>query len=71
MFTVAWDCKKVLGINPFSSETYKTAVGSNPAEESDLIIWAVDENGNTGSVLMNIEIDYLVLWTELTTPSGS
>jgi len=71
MLTVAWDCKKVLGIDPFASETYKTAVGSNPAEESDLILWAVDESGNTGTITLNVEIDYLVLWTELTTPTGS
>jgi len=69
--TVAWDCKKVLGINPYASETYKTPVGSNPAEESDLILWAVDESGSTNSLTFNVDLEYLVLWTELATPTGS
>jgi hypothetical protein len=70
-FFIGWSCKKVLGINPFASETYKTPVGSNPAEESDLILWAADAAGNTNSVIFDIELEYDVLWTELTTPSQS
>jgi len=70
-FIAAWDCKKILGIDPFASETYKTAVGSNPAEESDLIVWASDLAGNTAGVLFDIEMEYDVLWTELTDPASS
>lgn len=70
-FYPAWDCRKILGIDPFSSETYKTAVGANPAEDSNLIIWASDLAGNTGGALYDIELEYDVLWTELTDPGSS
>jgi len=70
-FSLQWDCKKVLGIDPFASQTYKTAVASNPSEESDLILWCADISGNTNSVTFDIELRYDVLWTELTTPTGS
>jgi len=70
-FIAAWDCKTILGIDPFASETYKTAVGSNPAEESDLIVWVSDLAGNTAGILFDIEMEYDVLWTELADPGGS
>lgn len=70
-FRLAWDCKKVLRIDPFTSETYKTAVGSNPAEESDLVLWCSDLAGNTASITYDVELVYNVLWTELTTPASS
>jgi hypothetical protein len=70
-FTVTWDCKKVLGIDPFASETYKTAVGSNPAEESTLVVWALPIDGSTATLYFDILLEYEVLWTELATPTGS
>lgn len=70
-FSPKWDCKKVLRIDPYASETYKTGVASNPAEESDLILWAATLTGNTATITGDIELIYDVLWTELTTPSGS
>jgi hypothetical protein len=70
-FIASWDCKQVLGIDPYTSETYKTAVGSNPAEESDLIIWAANVGNNTSGLIVDVEMEYDVLWTELTTPTGS
>jgi len=70
-FNIGWSCKKVLGINPFASETYKTAVGSNPAEDSILVIWAADAAGETAAVIFDLEMEMDVLWTELTTPSQS
>jgi hypothetical protein len=70
-FNVTWDCKKILGIDPFASETYKTAVGSNPAEESDLTVWALSIDASANTVYFDIEIEYTVLWTELSTPVQS
>lgn len=70
-FIASWDCRKVLGIDPFTSEQYKTGVGSNPAEESDLILWAADSSGNTGTLTFDVELEYDVLWTELATPTTS
>jgi hypothetical protein len=68
---MSWDCKKVLNIDPFTSETYKTAVTSNPAEESSLTMWASDAQGGTNAIYYDITITYKVLWTELSTPTQS
>jgi len=70
-FRVNWSCKQVLGIDPFTSETYKTAMASNAAEESYLWMWVIDESGNTSTTTTDIELEYDVLFTELTTPSQS
>lgn len=70
-FTVNWDCKSILGIDPFTSETYKTAVASNPAEDSNLCIWAVPVDASTATIYVDVTIEYTVLWTELTTPTQS
>jgi hypothetical protein len=67
-FRLKWDCKKTLHIDPFSSETYKTAVGSNPTEESDLLIWMATLDATTASLYCNVTMVYEVLWTELSTP---
>lgn len=70
-FNPTWDCKKVLGIDPFASETYKTLVGADPTEQSILTVWATNFDATTMSVLVNIELEQTVLWTELQTPSSS
>jgi hypothetical protein len=70
-FTISWDCKKVLGIDPFSSELYKTGVGLNPTEESYLHIWMNNSLAATSSAYFDIELIQTVLWTELATPLQS
>jgi len=70
-FTIPWSCKKFLNIDPFTSELYKTAVGSNPVEDSNLTVWALSIDGNANSVYYDIEFEYTVLWTELATPTQS
>jgi hypothetical protein len=70
-FQLAWDCQKILGIDPFNTQGYKTTVANNPTEESDLICWAADLAGSTAGVLYDIEIEYEVLWTELADPGAS
>jgi len=71
-FAPTWSCKDVLGIDPFTSEEYKTSVGSNPTEESYLHVWGTTTDGSSSaSIVVSLEIEYLVLWTELATPSSS
>lgn len=66
-----WECKKILNIDPFSSETYKTAVGSNPDEISTLAIFVYTTDASTNSMNFRITLTQEVLWTELATVSGS
>ncbi len=71
-FVMTWDCAKVLNINPFTDETYKTAIGSNPTEESYLHCWAIPYDGSsTASIQVFCELEFQVLWTELATPTQS
>jgi hypothetical protein len=71
-FRPTWDCKKVLGIDPYASEEYKTGVGSNPTEESYLHIWGTVTDGSSStSITVSVEIEFDCLWTELATPSSS
>lgn len=71
-FNPTWDCKRVLGVDPYSSEEYKTVVGSNPTEESYLHVWGTVTDGvSSTSIIVSVELVQTVLWTELTTPSSS
>lgn len=70
-FRLNWNCKDYLHIDPFSSELYKTAVGNNPTEESDLVIWATDFDAASISVTVHVTLVQEVLWTELTSPTQS
>lgn len=70
--SLSWDCQGILNINPFTSETYKTAVGSNPSEVSTLGIWAIPEDfSSTTTLRWKIELEQQVLWSELVTPTQS
>lgn len=70
-FKMNWNCKDFLHIDPFASQTYKTAVGSNPSEESDLVLWATDFDAASISVTAHVTLVQEVLWTELTSPTQS
>lgn len=71
-FYFNWNCMKWLGIDPYASETYKTAVGSNPTEISSFLIWAAPCDGSsTTTTTVFVEMEQTVLWTELTTPTSS
>lgn len=70
--TLEWNCREQLGIDPFTSETYKSAVGSNPTEQQSLLIWASTLDGlSTANVSVLLEIDFEVYFTELATQIGS
>lgn len=67
-----WDCKRHLGIDPYTSQTYKTAVGSNPTEIASLLIWSVPADGSaTATVQVQVTLEFVVIWTELQTPTSS
>jgi hypothetical protein len=71
-FRYHWDCKKILQIDPYLSETYKTAVGSNPTEVSSMLLWAAPaDTVSTTTTLIHVELEQTVLWTELTSPVQS
>jgi len=70
-FNISWDCKKILTIDPFTSEAYKTAVGSDPTEQSDLHVWFNNAIAGTSVCYFDIELIQTVLWTELSTPVQS
>jgi len=71
-FMYHWDAEKILKIDPFASETYKTPVGSNPTEQSTLLLWAAPaDSQSTTTTTVHLELEQLVLWTELATPIQS
>jgi hypothetical protein len=71
-FTIKWSAQEFLNIDPYSSEAYKTSVGSNPTEVSTLALWTAAENASSSIYChWKIELDMTVLWTELTTPTLS
>lgn len=71
-FIPTWNAKNALGIDPFTSEQYKTAIGSNPAEDSILAVFAADISGAASTTIYyDIIIEMTVLWTELSTPVQS
>lgn len=68
----SWDCKKYLGIDPYTSQTYKTAIGANPTEIATFLIYAIPADGTSSTITtVLVEIDFVVLFTELQTPTGS
>lgn len=70
--TLNFDCKRDLGFDPYTSELAKTATNVNAVEDSDAIIWAApSDTTSSGTVQAIVMIEYLVLWSELTTPTGS
>lgn len=72
IFRATWSAAEFLNVDPYSSEEYKTAVGSNPTEESDLIIWGIPADGSSTNTLnVIVKLVQKVLWTELTTPTSS
>jgi len=70
--TATFDCKKHLGIDPYTSEAYKTAQGANPTEPYVACLWASPVDGSsTITTQVNVEMEFLVLFTELSTPTAS
>lgn len=65
-------CKKMLTIDPYTSETYKTAIGSSPTEAWDVLVWTITMDGTTTQTIRFIvEIQFTVLFTELKDVSQS
>jgi hypothetical protein len=68
---IDWDCKKILGINPYTTESYKTAFAENPGEESFLMIYAATADSTTNNIYFDVTLEYLTLVSELQTPVQS
>lgn len=68
---VDWDCMRILGIDPYLTEAYKTPVGENPSEESLLAISAATTDTTTATLNFQIILEQTVMWSELTTPTQS
>jgi hypothetical protein len=67
-----WDAAKYLGIDPFSSQGYKTPAASDPTDIVYALIYATPVDGVSSTVTSAlVEIEQWVLWTELTTPTVS
>jgi len=71
-FVMDWDCARDLNIDPYASETYKTAVGSNPSEVAALLLYSAPADGaaNTTS-FAKVTLEQRVLFSELSTPTQS
>jgi len=71
-FTYHFDCWKVLGIDPYTSEAYKATFGAAPSEITNYLCWSIPYDGvSTGSVPIDVTIDYIVVCSELKTPTSS
>lgn len=69
-FNLKWDPVDILGVNPYESAGYRTAIGDNPTLDSFLILWAQIEDGSSSALVgATVEFEYDVLWSELLTPS--
>jgi len=70
--TYHFDCQKVLGIDPYDSQAYKTPFGSSPTEITSFLTWSIPYDGvSSGSLPIDVTIDYLVICSELKTPTAS
>jgi hypothetical protein len=69
--TASWSAAEFLNIDPFSSQTYKTPVGSNATEESLLSLSVFTTDVSTASINIKLTLVQEVLWTELATPTIS
>lgn len=71
-FVVNWDCKKILQIDPYTSESYKTSITSNPTEVSSLLLWSAPaDTASSATTYVHVVMEQVVLWTELATPTQS
>jgi len=69
--TINWDCKKILGINPYTSEAYRTPFAENPSEESYLVIYCATADSSTNNMYFDVTLDFTTLLSELQTPTQS
>jgi len=63
--------EKTLEIDGYGSQSMKTNMGSDPAEEWFFIPFVIGQSGLTGIVTLDATIEYTVLFTELVTPTQS
>lgn len=67
-FTINWSCEKALGIDPFASESYKSATTADPSEQSILSCWgAAPFAPASADFAVDVTFTYHVLYSELST----
>jgi len=60
-----FDAAKEFSCDPTTKDSISAGIGSNPAEEMYFNIWAADFNaGVYGTVYLNIDMEFQVLWSE-------
>lgn len=69
--TRTFSAKKILTIDPFTSQSYKTAFGASPSEYSTWILSCTAFNTATLTLDYTVQIIYDVLFSELQTPTQS
>lgn len=68
----SWDAASYFGIDPFSSQGYKTPIGTDPVDPAYMLLYAIPADGtSTTTTTVMIELEQWVLWTDLSTPTVS
>lgn len=68
----SWDAVKFFGPNPLANDNLQGGQGNNPAEQSYYTLVIGDVAGSSSvSVSVLVEVEYSVIWDELTTIADS
>ncbi len=71
-FHLLWDCKKMLGIDPYNDQAYKSIFDSYPTFIGGMCCWIQPVDlSSTVTYYLNVEIDQLVYFSDLKTPTVS
>jgi hypothetical protein len=65
-FVIPWSASQYLNIDAYSSQGYKTPVGTNPSDPSYFAVNAATVDSSTALITFRVILEYVVLWTELT-----
>jgi hypothetical protein len=67
VLTASWDARKFFGPNPQDQAELRGTIAANPTEQSYFVIQAYDPSGSSSTVQMFVEIQFDVIFDELTT----
>lgn len=70
-FTIPWSVRTVLGVDPYTSQTYKTPVGSSPTILSFIQLWVIDLTAGVAGTTVDFTVEFDVLFSELSSPPTS
>jgi len=69
--SISWDASKAFGPNPQAQDSLQGTSSSNPAEQQYFTLVTYDMASTTGSAYALFEIEYDVVWDELSTIPSS